>query len=386
MSTILEVFREYLPEYLKASKERKQAILDTVCEVTKFNRKSAIRKFRVLQMKQPGVTDGRGRPVFYTPDVTAALKDIWLASSEICGELLYPVTLEYVTILQRDGEWSHRSETTAKLLLMSEGTTKAKVGKFLKARSYRHGVSSTSPSLLKNIVPIFTGPWKDQPPGYGQTDTVVHCGSSLIGDMVFSVNYTDIATMWIGLAAQWNKGQQATQASLESIRGRLPFTLKGLHPDTGSEFLNWHLKDWCDRENIELTRSRPSHKNDNAYVEERNGHVIRKWLNYNRLDALALVPLINELYIILETYLNHFVPSRKCLEKTRIGSRYHRRYDRAATPYLRVLTHPRMEENVKEQLRLKHIQLNPLYLKKQADLLVAKIFTLQRQNGNPIII
>jgi transposase InsO family protein len=159
-----------------------------------------------------------------------------------------------------------------------------------------------------------------------------------------------------------------------------------LHPDTGSEFLNWHLKDWCDQENIELTRSRPSHKNDNAYVEERNGHVIRKWLGYNRLDVSTLVPLVNELYIILETYLNHFVPSRKCLEKTRIGSRYHRRYDRAATPYLRVLTHPSIEEDVKELLRLKHTQLNPLYLKKQADLLITKIFTLQRQTGNPLIV
>jgi len=384
MATIIEVFQRYLPEYLKASKQRKQAILDTVCELTGFHRKAAIRKFRRLQMRSSGNSDGRGRPVTYTPDVIAALKDIWTAGSEICGELLRPVTAEYVAILKRDGQWNHRSEATEKLLKMSEGTMKVKVGSFMKARHSHRGISTTSPSLLKNVVPIFIGPWKDKLPGYGQTDTVVHCGNTLSGDMVFSVNYTDIAVLWIGLAAQWNKGQLATQASLQGIRKRLPFPMKGLHPDTGSEFLNWHLKGWCDSQGIELTRSRPNHKNDNAYVEERNGHVIRKYLGYNRLDVPAVVPLVNQLYLLLETYLNHFVPSRKCLDKVREGSKYKRRYDQAMAPYARVLAHPAIEQNIKEQLKQKHEQLNPLKLKQQIDTLRLRIFTLQRQNGNPL--
>lgn len=384
MATIIEVFQRYLPEYLKASRQRKQAILDTVCELTRYHRKAAVRKFRVLQFRSSRNADGRGRPVIYTPDVIVALKDVWTAASEICGELLHPVTTEYVNLFKRDGQWNHRPETTKKLLAMSEGTMKVKVGSFMKARHTHRGVSSTSPSLLKNIVPIFTGPWKDKPLGYGQTDTVVHCGNTLSGDMLFSVNYTDIAVMWIGLAAQWNKGQMATQASLKGIRERLPFPMKGLHPDTGSEFLNWHLKGWCDSEGIELTRSRPNHKNDNAYVEERNGHVIRKYLGYNRLDVPAIVPLVNQLYRLLEIYLNHFVPSRKCLSKERIGSKYRRQYDKAMTPYVRVLTHPAIEKNVKEQLIQKHEPLNPLKLKQQIDTLRSRIFTLQRQNGNPL--
>lgn len=384
MATIIEVFQRYVPEYVKASKERKQAMLNTVCELTGFHRKAAVRKFRRLQMKSFRDTDGRGRPVMYTPDVTAALKDVWSAASEICGELLHPVTAEYVMVLQRDGEWSHTPEATEKLLRMSEGTMKAKAGSFMKARHTHHGVSATSPSLLKNIVPIFTGPWNDKPPGYGQTDTVVHCGTTLSGDMVFSVNYTDIAVLWIGLAAQWNKGQMATQASLSDIRERLPFPMKGLHPDTGSEFLNWHLKGWCDREGIELTRSRPNHKNDNAYVEERNGHVIRKYLGYNRLDVPAVVPLVNALYHVLEIYLNHFVPSRKCIAKERNASRYKRTYDKALTPYARVLAHPAIEQNVKEQLKKTHEPLNPLKLKRRIDTLRLRIFQLQRQHGNPL--
>lgn len=384
MATISEVFERYLPEYLKASKERKQAILNTVCELTRFHRKAAIRKFGRLQMKSSRDSDGRGRPTIYTPDVIVALKDVWSAASEICGELLHPVTSEYVAILKRDGQWNHRPETTEKLLAMSEGTMKAKVGSFMKARHTHHGVSTTSPSALKNIIPIFTGPWKDKPPGYGQTDTVVHCGNTLLGDMVFSLNYTDVATLWVGLGAQWNKGQRATQESLQKIRSRLPFPLLGLHPDSGSEFINRFVKEWCDQKQIELTRSRPNKKNDNAYVEERNGHVIRKWLGYNRLDVLEIVPLINEMYELLEMYLNHFVPSRKCLDKVRTGAKYRRTYGRATTPYARVLAHPTMENDVKERLRKLHDELNPLKLKQHIDTLRSRIFTLQRQNGTPL--
>src|SRR3990167_8704843 len=112
MATIIEVFQRYLPEYLKASKQRKQAILDTVCELTSFHRKAAVRKFGRLQTKSSRENDGRGRPVIYTLDVIAALKNVWTAGSEICGELLHSVTAEYVAILKRDGQWNHRSETT----------------------------------------------------------------------------------------------------------------------------------------------------------------------------------------------------------------------------------------------------------------------------------
>lgn len=253
----------------------------------------------------------------------------------------------------------------------------------MKTGRKRHGLSSTSPSILKNIIPVVSGEWVDKPAGYGQIDTVVHCGDSLLGDLVFSVNYTDIATLWHGLSAQWNKGQHVTLKSVALIKARLPFPLRGLHPDTGSEFINWHLKDYCDQNNIELTRSRPNHKNDNAYVEQKNGHVIRRFMGYTRLDVSQVVPVVNELYVVLETYLNHFVPSRKCLTKIRIGAKYRRRYDQAQTPYQRVLTQPDLPEDVKKQLKQRHEQLNPLNLRQQIDKLTTRIFKIQRENRNP---
>lgn len=372
MATILEVFERYLGEYLKAPKQRKTEILSTVCELTKFHRKAAIRKFHQLQFLPSYITFRLGRPMTYGPDVTAALKDVWEASSEICGELLQPVIKEYVAVMKRDGQWQHRPSTTAKLLQMSEGTVKIRVGAFMKVRRKRRGLSSTSPSILRNIIPIVTGEWADKPLGYGQIDTVVHCGDSLLGDLVFSVNYTDIATLWHGLAAQWNKSQKATGESIKRIKSRLPFSLKGLHPDTGSEFINWHLKGWCNQNH-----------NDNAYVEQKNGHVIRRFMGYTRLDVPQVVPLVNEVYAILETYLNHFVPSRKCLTKVRIGAKYKRVYDQAQTPYQRVLRQPDLPEEVKEPLKQRHERLNPLNLKQQIDKLIMRIFKIQRESGNP---
>lgn len=382
METKKEVFQRYLPVYLKSSKQNKQAILDTVCDVTHFHRKAAIRKFKRLQMGLEGGSHRRGRPTVYGPDVIVALRTIWETASEICGELVHPVIEDYVSVMKRDGQWTHGKDTTEKLLQMSEGTVKKKVGQFMKARHRRKGLSSTSPSALKNIIPIVTGEWRDKPPGYGQIDTVVHCGSSLIGDMVFSLNYTDIATLWVGLSAQWNKGQMATMDSLKSIRQRLPFRMLGIHPDTGSEFINWNLKHWCDEEEIAMTRSRPNHKNDNAYVEQKNGHVIRRFLGYTRYDVMETVDIINQIYLKLELYLNHFVPSRKCVGKIRIGARYRRKYDKAQTPYTRVLAHREVSIDVKKNLREIHTKLNPLDLKREIDKLTLELIKIQRQNGN----
>jgi hypothetical protein len=378
MITKNNIFIRYLDEYLKADNQRKTKILNYVCDIVSMHRKAAIRKFKRLQMKGGTLTEKRGRKLYYTPDVTPALKTIWEASSEICGELLHPVIDEYISIFKRDGMWNYSEAATAKLLEMSEATAKRRVGNFMKGKVTSHGKSATKPSYLKEIIPIFMGPWQDKPPGYGQVDTVVHCGASLLGDMAWSVNYTDVCTLWVSFVAQWNKGQHATRNSLKRIKEKVPFKIKGMHPDTGGEFINWVLKSWTDEESIELTRSRPNHKNDNAYVEQKNGHVIRRFLGYTRLDTIRVIKPMNKMYDLLEVYLNHFVPSKKCLKKTRIGAKYKRVYDRAKTAYNRVLEHPEIPNEIKEKLRTEHAQLNPLLLKKKIDNLIKEILQINR--------
>mgnify|MGYP001616880659 CR=1 FL=1 len=384
MATKNEIFTRYLGEYLKAEKPRKTEILDIVCAVTGMHRKAATRKFRALQMRDPAKRERRGRREYYGPDVIAALREVWEADGEVCGELLHPMVSEYVEILTRDGMWAHGEETTRKLRAMSLGTMKRRVRRFLKAGRAKKGLSATKPSALKRIIPIFTGPWDGKPPGYGQIDTVVHCGDTLLGDYVYTLNYTDAATMLVIPRAQWNKGQEATQRSMAAVQKRMPFLWRGAHPDTGSEFINHFVVDWCGREGIELSRSRPGKKNDNMYVEERNGHVVRKYIGYWRLDCVEAVDALNAVYDVLTPYLMHFVAVRRTLSKEKLQSKYRRTYEKnPRTPYRRILEHPAVEEVVKTRLKDEHAHLNPLVLKREIEKRLQTLYDVQKRCGNP---
>lgn len=378
------IFEEYKTQYFKADKQEKGQILKHVCFVTKMHKKAAIRKFGVIQRKDPWKSqeDKRGRELFYTPDVTTALKEVWEVGNEVCGELLHPMIHEYIEILIRDKMWHYKDETTDKLLFMSKATVKRRVGTFLKARRRKKGLTVTRPSHLKRIVPIFTGPWNDKPPGWGQIDTVLHSNTSS-GDAVYTLNYTDAATLLVIPRAQWNKGQEATRESMKKIKVIMPFPWLGAHPDTGSEFINHFVVNWCKDEKIDFSRSRPNRKNDNMYVEERNGHVIRKTVGYITLNCWEAVGALNELYDVLTPYLVHFVAVRRMIEKEKIGSRYRRVYEKIAkTPYQRILEHSAVDSQIKEKLRHEHAKLNPLVLKREIEKRIRKVYDIQKRHGH----
>jgi len=387
METKKQIFKRYKDDYFKLKKTvggRKKLgeILDRVCDVTKMIRKSVIRKFNYIQIIDPCKEERRGRSLYYTSDVTCALKDIWEAGGEVCGELLQPMIKEYVTIFQRDGMWKHDDEVTGKILVMSEGTTKERISHFMKIKRRGRGFGTTQASQIKHIIPIFHGDWSEKPVGTGQLDTVAHCGHSVAGDYAFTLNYVDIPVLWDTMHAQWNKGQIATQESLAFIRDNLPWKLLEVHPDTGSEFINWHMKEWCDTNMIRMTRSRPNHKNDNMHIEERNGHIVRKWIGYMRFDCKEAVDALNDVYAVLNPYLNHFVASRRVIEKFEVNGKWKKRYEKVAkTPYQRVMEHPDISSEVKEKLRLEHEKLNPAVMKKEIDRLKVILYDIQRKHG-----
>ena len=382
MATKNEIFAEHKARYYVGTKVEKGAILDHVSAVVGMARKASIRKFRTLQMRDKTHRDGRGRSVYYTPDVTAALHYIWEAGNRVCGELLHPQVREYVDILKRDRMWKHSEEATEKLLRMSERSVKRRIAHFVRIRRGNRGLSGTTPSALKQLVPIFTGPWEGMPPGYGQIDTVVHCGSSLLGDLVHTVNYTDAATLTVIPRAQWNKSQESTQQSMAEIKLRLPFAMLGAHPDTGSEFINRFVIAWCRECGVDLSRSRPGKKNDNMYVEERNGHVIRRHVGYVRLDCKRAVAALNAFYDVLTPYLLHFVAVRRTIRKEKVGSKYVRRYEKTAqTPYRRILEHAAVGEDAKAVLREAHMKLNPLVLVREMERRIAVVYDIQKRYG-----
>ena len=382
MKTKRDIFNEYLTEYLKANKDQKSLLLNHVCFVTKMHRKASIRKFRALQLNYPYKQEKRGRSEYYTPDVTVALKEVWEIGNEVCGELLYPMIGEYIDILLRDKLWKHGDDATAKLRAIKLATVKRRVGNFLKARGRRNGISATRPSHLKNIIPTFSGPWRQLPPGNGQIDTVIH-KDTLLGDAVYTLNYTDSATCLVIPRAQWNKGQVATVESMKKIKQRLPYPWLLAHPDTGSEFINYMVKEYFDENKITFVRSRPGRKNDNMYVEERNGHVIRKMIGYVNLDCREVVEPLNSYYDVMTPYLMHFVAVRRMIGKEKDNSKYRRVYEKIPkTPYQRILEHKDVTEEVKEKLRTEHSKLNPLILKKEMEKRLKKVYDIQRQFGN----
>ncbi len=374
MTTKNDIFKKYKEEYWKAAQHRKGEILDLVSEITGMHRKAVIRRFRVLQRKDPCIVEKRGRPTYYTKDVDMALYDVWEAANQQCGELLFPLIGEYIAILKRDDMWRHGDVSTGKLLAMSGRTIRRKCEVFQRKYRVGKGKSGTKPSPLKSIIPIHKGPWHERGIGSGQLDTVAHCGDSLAGSFIWTVNYTDMPTYWIVPRAQWNKGEEATVESMKAITEQLPFPCIYAHPDSGGEFINWHCKRWCDDAGIELARSEPGKKNDNCFVEERNGHVVRKYLGYTRFDRREIVDLMNELYGVLALYVNHFQAVKRTLSKERVGARYRRVLERVPkTPYQRILERDDVTEEVKERLRTEHVRLNPLTLKQNIVILTEKI-------------
>jgi len=385
MKTIVDPFEKYKEEYWKANKKRKGEILNVMVELTALHKKSIIRKFKKLQFadaaSRKSMSVKQGRPYLYNPETVSALKQLWELSAKLCGELLHPMIEEYLNQYKRNGNWEYGKEIDDKLLMMSISIVKRKISQFFKEdRSiFRKGISTTKSSSIKIIIPIKDTSWLDAKIGEGQLDTVVHCGSSLCGDMAYTLNYTDFKTYWIGLRAQMNKGQRATQKSLFYIKKRLPFKLLEIHPDTGSEFINYHLKNCCDAVGVKMTRSRPNHKNDNMCVEERNGHIIRKKIGYIRIDCQKAVNVLNEYYEILCLFQNHFIAVRRTKDKIRIGSRYQRKFEPAKTPYQRIIESDKISNDQKKEIEKIHQLLNMFELQEKMDKLLEKVWIIQKK-------
>jgi hypothetical protein len=364
MKTKKELFGIELDTYLKASKKEKGKILDSLSRQTGMWRESIMRRFKRLQMESVNTPKKkRGRSVYYTHDVYEALEEIWKAANSCCGELLHPVIREYVSIFKRDDMWKHDDLVTGKLMAMSMATVKRKVSGW-QCESGRKGISTTTPSAIKERVPIFQGSWHDVSVGYGQIDTVAHCGGSLAGDFIYSCGYVDVSSGWLAYTVQWNKGMEATKESLKHIQSHVPFPLLHLHPDCGTEFLNDIVMTWCEEEKIEVSRSRSYHKNDNGYIEQRNWHIARRWLGYDRLGCIELLSKIIKYYDFVCLYHNHFIAQRLCIGTKELPNGKHRKvYEKTGmTPYARICANPKVSEEIKKKLKIEHEKLNPKLL------------------------
>ena len=367
MSTKKELFGIELKVYLNASRKEKTEILDSLVRQTGMHRISIIRAFRRLQMESAYSPSGKqGRRVIYDHDCLSAVQFLWESADYCCGELLHPVIEERIALAQQHGLWVWDTATTQRVGCISIATLKRKIPKW-RTMPVKRGISTTTPSAIKERVPLFEGDWKQVKIGNGQVDTVAHCDGSMAGDFVFSCGYIDVASGWTHYQAQWNKGMEATKESLLNIKNQLPFPLEMIHPDCGTEFINQFVMKWSEEHDIDITRSRSYHKNDNGYIEQRNNHVVRKWFGYVRLGHREVVPLMNEFYDLLALYSNHFQAQRLCTGTKLVSSgRTRKVYEKnGMTPYQRLLSREDVSDEIKQKLTSVHKTLNPFVLLKE---------------------
>jgi hypothetical protein len=223
-------------------------------------------------------------------------------------------------------------------------------------------------SLVKATIPIRqVGDWNEQHPGFMEVDLVAHCGASAAGDFLYTLTMVDIYTRWTHLDILPGKQQLTVRKAIHAARKRLPFPLLGIDSDSGGEFINHLLLDYCHEQNIVFTRSRPYHKNDQAHVEQKNGSVVRQWVGYGRYespDALARLRLI---YADLCLLVNFFQPTMKLRGKARVGSKIRKYYAKARTPYQYLLASRRVTRAARKQLDELYQSLNPLELQRRID-------------------
>lgn len=380
MKTKQEVLKEHLKEWLKTkpySPDRKRLRMQ-LAKTVKLHPRSVGRAMKRLQLADSRKTVKRGRAVLYTKDVDAALYQIWEAMDYPCAEILRPMIGVYIDAFHTEHTWNIQHNTEHLLRCMSEATIKRRIAGWREKESRKRGYSSTVPSPLKDSIPIRKShTWWGLPPGHTQTDTVVHCGDLLTGDVVYSLGLVDFSTYWVAYTAQWNKGEVATQKSLSRIREQFPFPLLEIHPDTGTEFINHHLVRWCAQEQLDITRSEPYKKNDNMCIEERNNNIARRHLGYARMDQESLADTAAAILKTASLIHNHFRPVRRMLTKKRIGAKWHRTFEKVAkTPYERVLASDQVSQADKDILRKQHESFNPLALKRELDTLKEQLRNL----------
>ena len=369
-----ELTEEIQPRYLKAGKVEKIKILDEYTSATGYHRKYAIKLLK-HGLKRKGYKKV-GRKKTYQGEVVEILEKIWETCGKICSKRLHPFLPEMVSVLEREGELSCSSEMKALLLSMSRST----IDRCLKNARYTSpkGISTTKPgTLLKKMIPVRTWhDWDDTRPGFMEMDLVAHCGDNAAGLFIYTLTAVDVATGWTECLAIPNKTQIAVSNAIRAMRLRLPFPLLGIDCDNGSEFINDLLYRYCLEEKITFTRSRPYKKNDQAYVEQKNGSVVRNTVGYDRFETEEDLRLLQLVYEYLHVYVNFFQPVMKLIRKERVDGKTVKVYDLATSPYRRALASFDVAFADKASLSNLYVHLNPVTLRRNIDLNVGKLWKI----------
>jgi len=375
-----EYVRAVRPRYTLAPWRAKPRILDEFCATTGYHRKYAINLLN--RPPHPAEFPRRRRPLTYPAQVITILAAVWEAAG-------YPWSTRLHALLPLWLPWARRHFAISPPLERQLRTISARtIDRRLQPRKRlvrRRLYGRTKPgTLLKHHIPIRTQHWDVTSPGFTEVDLVSHSGNWADGEFLQSLNLTDIHTGWVESRAVLGKTQRAVRAAVAELRAALPFPLRGLDSDNGSEFINTYLFQYCRAHQIQFTRGRPYKKDDNAHVEQKNWTSVRKLLGWDRYDSLEAQQAINDLYRNeLRLMMNLYQPSVKLVRKTRVGARLRRQYDRPQTPLDRLRTAGGGDPAQVRALVRQRARLDPFALAAAIDRKLQRIYRLANRRHSP---
>ncbi len=377
--SVKEYAAAIIDRYRSANKVRKGKMLDEFITVTGYHRKAAIRMLLGQNERYGG---HRGRPGRYSV-VIEPLRAIWEASDRLCSKRLQPFLPEMIKVLRQHGE-QQIDTVQEKLLCTMSPATIDRLLRSCRKLGGRRPLSTTRPSsVLKSSIPIRTfADWQENKPGFLEIDLVAHCGESVEGFYLTTLCAVDVASGWSECVPVWGKGQTRVRSAVHRIRQRLPFPLLGVDSDNGSEFINQCLYSYCRLEGINFTRSRAYKKNDSCHVEQKNGNVVRRLVGYDRYISKVAYQCLERVYDNVRLYMNFFQPTMKLMSKTRHGAKVLKIYEKAQTPYQRLLQSGILSLERQTEMASIYNNLNPIILLKQINANLEQLWRMAERQGS----
>ena len=370
-----EIASAIVERYRQAGRTGKGVMLDELCSVTGWHRKHAVRALAggATQRKAQ-----RPRRRIYDESIRDALIALWEASDRLCGKRLKVIIPVLLPALERHGGLRLKDEDRA----LVRGISAATIDRLLsEIRAVARGGTRRRAgfsSAVRREVPVRTfNDWNDPPPGFCEVDLVAHGGMSASGAFIQTLTMVDVATGWTECCPLLIREGSLVVQAIERAQRLFPWPIRGLDFDNDSAFMNDIVVPWCRARGIEITRSRAYKKNDQAFVEQKNGSIVRRLVGYGRFEGIESARALARLFAAARLHVNFFQPSFKLKEKRREGAKIIKRYHAPATPCERALAHPALAEAVKCKLRGLSCRLDPLAI-------LAEMRSAQVELGNRV--
>ena len=365
--------RKYLTimllRYVVAGKEERGHLLNEMEVVTDLDRKTLIRLLNGDLARHPRPSQ---RGCIYGSDVDDALRIISDSFDYICAERLTPWLPQMARQLARHSEMTLSATLEEQLGAISIPTVRRILQRVTQDEPRLARPAASKTSALLHDIPMTIIPWDIAEPGHFETDLVHHSGASTRGQYMHTLQLIDVKTGWSERVALLGRSYQRMEEAFQRVLQRLPFPIRELHPDNGGEFFNAYLLAYWSKEvsGADLSRSRPYHKNDNRFVEQKNSSEVRAYFGSQRLDTTAQTSASTRLYDKLWVYYNLFQPVMHMDKKTFLPTEQgpvtvKRHYDDARPPFDRLCATKTLAADKQEELERLRDQTNPRRLKQE---------------------